>query len=64
MFCQLSWTWIFETKYPFLHLENFGLQEVFLTQQTQFWKQNNVLHATACNIDVFLSRDTCVSALS
>jgi hypothetical protein len=45
-FLQLSWIGLFATKWVLFHLENNGLQEIFLSQLTQFSEEYNVLDAT------------------
>jgi hypothetical protein len=41
----------FGTKWDFLHLESYDLQDVFLSEITQFWQVNNMLDSPASNTD-------------
>jgi hypothetical protein len=50
------------TKWSFLYLQNYDLQEVFLSKLTQFSQGNNFLDATASNTNEFLFRDKGVSS--
>jgi hypothetical protein len=45
-FLQLSWILLFATKWVLFHLLKNGLQEIFLSQLTQFSEEYNVLDAT------------------
>jgi hypothetical protein len=45
-FLQLRWIGLFATKWGLFHLENNGLQELFLSQLTQFSEEYNVLDAS------------------
>jgi hypothetical protein len=45
-FLQLSWIGLFAIKWVLFHLENNGLQELFLSQLTQFSEEYNVLDAS------------------
>jgi hypothetical protein len=61
LFLQVSWLSQCGRYWAFLPLENYDLQEVFLSELSQFSQGNNVLDPTASNTDRVLSRDTCVS---
>jgi hypothetical protein len=43
-------------------LKNLSCRKYSFTRLTQFSQGNNVLDDTCCNIDFFLSRDSCVSS--
>ena len=45
-FLQLSWIGLFATKWVLFHLQNNGLQELFLSQPAQFSEEYNVLDAS------------------
>jgi hypothetical protein len=49
-------------KSAFLHLENYDLQEVFLSKTNSILTGNKALEAPASNTHGFLLRDTCVSS--
>jgi hypothetical protein len=51
----------FEETEPISTLKHQSV-EVFLSKTNSTLTDNNVLHATASNIDPLLSRDTCVSS--
>jgi hypothetical protein len=63
--CVPSTSWIgwFATKWTFLQLENYGLQEAFLSKLAQFSEGDNARDAAASIIDHFLWRNTCASSL-
>jgi hypothetical protein len=56
VFLQLSWIGLFVTQWAFLHLKNSDFQEVFIAKTNTFFTENNVLDATASNIEGSLER--------
>jgi hypothetical protein len=62
VFPQLSWIFLFGTKWSFLHLETHVLQEIYLSKPTQYSQENPVLKAHASTTTVIPSRDICVSS--
>jgi hypothetical protein len=61
VFLQHRCIGLFEANRAYLHLQNYDLQEEFLSVSKSTITGNNVLDADASNTDAFLSRDTCVS---
>jgi hypothetical protein len=62
VFRKLTWKGLFRAQWDFVHLENFGLQELFLSKHNASltWKKDAKCPASI--IDGFLWSDTCVSS--
>jgi hypothetical protein len=62
VFLPLGWIGLFGTKWAFLHCENYGFQEVFLSKTNSILTGKKMLNAAASNMDGFLWSDRWVSS--
>jgi hypothetical protein len=59
VFLQLRWIIPFETKWAFLHLENYDSQEAILSKSNTILNVQHLLHVSASKTDGFFDKYLC-----